>query len=130
MNFEGQYLTYEEYQALGGTLEETPFNLLEFEARRKIDLRTLNRLVNLESSNIPQEVKLCLFKMVDNILTAYNEEINRGKSSESVGSYSVTYNNDMKEIIRSKDAELDDLISSELYGVIVNGEHILYCGVR
>lgn len=130
MEFKGQYLTYEEYKALGGALDLSPFKLLEFEARRKIDLRTDNRLVNLEINDIPSEVKLCIYKMIDSVLKAYDEQINRGKSSESVGSYSVTYNNDMKEIIKSKDAELNDLIVSELYGVIVNGEHILYCGVR
>lgn len=130
MEFKGQYLTYEDYKGLGGTLDLTPFNLLEFEARRKIDLRTDNRLVNLEINDIPSEVKLCIYKMIDDVLKAYDEQVNRGKSSESVGSYSVTYNNDMKEIIKSKDAELNDLIVSELYGVEVNGEHILYCGVR
>jgi len=130
MEFKGQYLTYEDYKGLGGTLDLTPFNLLEFEARRKIDLRTDNRLVGLDNSEIPNEVKLCIFKMLDSVLKAYDEQVNRGKSSESVGSYSVTYNNDMKEIIKSKDAELNDLILSELYGVIVNGEHILYCGVK
>ena len=41
--FSGQYLTYLEYQSLGGTLEETPFNLLEYEARKQIDLRTQRR---------------------------------------------------------------------------------------
>ena len=46
MEFTGQYLTYQEYLALGGTLEEMPFNLLEFDARKRIDKRTLERLVN------------------------------------------------------------------------------------
>ena len=37
MTFEGQYLTYKEYTDLGGSqIGEMPFNLLEFEARRKI----------------------------------------------------------------------------------------------
>ena len=30
MEFNGQYLTYNEYKALGGSLDITPFNLLEF----------------------------------------------------------------------------------------------------
>lgn len=130
MEFKGQYLTYEDYKGLGGTLDLTPFNLLEFEVRRKIDLRTDNRLVNLENEDIPDKVKLCEYKMIESVLKAYDEQINRGKSTEIVGSYHVTYNNDMKEIIKSKNAELNDLIVSELYGVNVNGEHILFCGVR
>lgn len=130
MEFKGQYLTYEEYMALGGTLDLTPFNLLEFEARRKIDLWTDNRLVNLENSDIPNEVKLCEFKIIDSVLKAYDEQVNRGKSSESVGSYSVSYNNDLENVIKGKNAEINDLIKSELYGIKVNDEHILYCGVK
>lgn len=130
MELNEKYLSYEEYKALGGTLDLTPFKLLEFEARRKIDLRTDNRLVNLEINDIPSQVKLCIYKMIDDVLKAYDEQINRGKSTEIVGSYHVTYNNNMKEIIKSKNIELNDLIISELYGVKVDGEHILYCGVR
>ena len=129
MEFEGQYLSYEEYVALGGALDITSFNLLEFEARRRIDLRTLNRLRNIDTSDIPQEVKICEFNLIDTILTAYNDEITRGKASETVGSYSVTYNNDIKQVIEGKDAELKDMIKTYLHGIIVNGEHILYLGV-
>ena len=46
MEFKGQYLTYEEYLSLGGTLDQTPFNLLEYNARKKIDERTFGRLVD------------------------------------------------------------------------------------
>ena len=50
MTFEGQYLTYAEYLGLGGSaIGETSFNLLEFEARNQIDLRTHNRLVDVET---------------------------------------------------------------------------------
>ena len=129
MEFKGQYLTYEEYRALGGTLDLTPFNLLEFEARRNVDMWTDNRLVNLENSDIPNEVKLCIFKIVNSILKAYEEQNNRGKSSETVGSYSVTYG-DAENIVKGKETEIKNLIKSELYGVKVNDEHILYCGVK
>lgn len=129
MEFSGQYLTYEEYMALGGTLDLMPFNLLEFETRRKIDLMTFNRLCEIESNDIPQEVKMCMFDIMDKVLKYYDNEIDRGKSSESVGSYSVSYNNDIKEIIKGKNAELSDVIITYLNGVILNGEHILYCGV-
>lgn len=126
MEFSGQYLTYNEYKALGGNLDQTPFNLLEYEARRKVDERTQQRLKNV--NDIPQEVKLCEYTIINNVLKAYNEEIARGKSSESVGSYSVNYSN-IKEIIENKRTEIADIISTNLYGVVYNGEHILYCGV-
>lgn len=127
MDFKGQYLTYQEYKGLGGTLDLTPFNVLEFEARRRIDELTYNRLVGGE--NIPDEVKICEFTIINKVLNAYDEEISRGKSSESVGSYSVSYNSDIKKLIEDKKIEIQDLISTDLFGVVYNGEHVLYGGV-
>ena len=127
MTFEGQYLTYAEYQELGGSaIGEMPFNLLEFEARKKIDLKTQKRLVNIET--IPQEVKLCMFNMINKI-QLYQNDTNRNIGSESVGSYSVDYVDDIQKVIKNQSIELDDIIMNSLYGVVVNGEHILYLGV-
>ena len=134
MEYSGQYLTYEEYLALGGTLDLTPFNVLEFEARRKIDIRTFNRLK--DSEEIPQEVKLCEYKLIDSInsyVNASNNVSSKGNlASESTDGYSVTYISYDKvgEVIKSKSAELDDIIKTYLLGVIYNGEHLLYRGVE
>ena len=133
MEFSGQYLTYEEYRALGGTLDLTPFNLLEFESRRLIDIRTQNRLKNVD--NIPQEVKLCEYKMINNIngyTKSIDKAINENVKSENTDGYSVTYatTSDIEEIIKSKSAELNDTINNYLLGVVVNGEHIMYAGVK
>lgn len=135
MEFSGQYLTYAEYRDLGGTLEITPFNLLEFEARRKIDIRTLNRLKGIDSANIPQEVKLCEYNLISSI-NDYASSIksateNGNVASESTDGYSVTYvkSSSIKDIVNSKSVELDDIISTYLIGVIFNGEHIMYLGV-
>ena len=127
MTFEGQYLTYAEYQELGGSaIGEMPFNLLEFEARKKVDGRTQRRLVN--ETEIPQEVKLCVYNLIGRI-QLYQNDTNRNIGSESVGSYSVSYLDDIEKIVKNKSAELDEIILDDLYGVIVNGEHILYPGV-
>lgn len=122
-----KYLTYEEYQGLGGTLDETPFNLLEFEARREIDLRTKNRLVG--KTDIPDEVKLCLYNLI-NTISLYSSDTNRSVSSETVGNYSVSYGSggSFREILKSKAEEIDDIVRAELYGVIVDNEHIIYIG--
>ena len=130
MKFDGQYLTYTEYKALGGSLDITPFNLLEFEARRIIDNRTLQRLKGIKE--IPQEVKMCMLSLVDTIKSYANKsQTSKNISSESVGSYAVTYitGAQIQEIIKSKNAELTDIVVTYLTGVIVNGEHIIYCGV-
>ena len=127
MAFEGQYLTYAEYQELGGSaIGLMPFNLLEFEARKQIDLRTHKRLVNADE--IPQEVKICEMKLI-NTIQLYSNETNRNISSESVGSYSVSYGNNIVEIIKDKNNEIDDIIMNDLYGIVVNGEHLIYNGV-
>ena len=134
MEFRGQYLTYTEYQSLGGTLEQTPFNLLEYEARNIIDLRTQNRLVDVEP--IPQKVKICVFNLIEKMNT-YIEQINQigfngSKSSESIDGYSVSYSSisSIKDVIASKEADLDNTLLEGLYGVIVNDEHIIYNGVK
>lgn len=126
MEFSEQYLTYEEYRSLGGTLDLTSFNLLEFEAHRKIDSMTQNRLVN--ETNIPKEVKICVYNLI-NTLQTYTNKKNRNVQSEHVGEYSVSYGGNIKELIQSKNEELNDIIINDLYGVIVNNEHILYAGV-
>lgn len=125
MEFEGQYLTYEEYKALGGTLDLMPFNLLEIEARKRIDINTKNRLKN--EDKIPNEVKVCMYNLIGTLETYTNKQ-NRNIESESVGEYSVNYGGNVKEIIQNKSAELDDIILNDLYGVIVNGEHVIYKG--
>lgn len=127
MTFEGQYLTYKEYQELGGsTIGEMPFNLLEFEARKEIDLRTQKRLIDIEE--IPDEVKLCMKHLIDTI-SLYATENNKNISSESVGSYSVSYSNNVSEIIKGKSDEISDIIKKYLYELIIDNEHVLFCGV-
>lgn len=131
MNFTNQYLTYAEYIELGGTLEEVPFNELEFECRKIIDSRTQNRLHSV--TDIPDEVKMCEFKMIDAIVS-YSEskkQAQSGVKSENIDGYSVTYltTNEIQQLITTQIADIRELVSTYLFGVIVNNEHILYCGV-
>lgn len=132
MEFSGQYLNYNDYRLLGGTLDQTPFNLLEYEARRKIDERTQGRLK--EVVDVPQEVKMCVFALI-NSMNSYGSSIesnNKNVASESIDGYSVSYvtGGTIQEIIKSKSVELNDIINTYLIGVIVNGEHIMYLGVK
>ena len=132
MEFSGQYLKYEEYLELGGSLAETPFNLLEFEARRKIDEKTQGRLKKV--TNIPQEVKICIFALINSI-NSYGSSVsenNKNIASESTDGYSVSYvtGGTIQEMIHSKSVELNDIINTYLIGVVVNDEHIMYLGVK
>lgn len=131
MDFTNQYLSYEEYVLLGGTLDEVPFNELEYECRRIIDSRTQNRLKN--ANEIPQEVKLLINKMIQT-LQGYYVSLNKAQSgvaSENTDGYSVSYisSNQISQLIEGKIDVLQDLVSTYLFGVIVNNEHLLYCGV-
>lgn len=134
MEFTGQYLTYSEYQELGGTLDQTPFNLLEFACRKQIDENTQNRLKGIETANIPNEVKLCMFNLID-CVDKYNETVSNASGnieSENIDGYSVKYvtASQVSEIIKSKNDEIVDIIQTQLFGVIVNNEHLIYLGVK
>ena len=122
MEFNNQYLTYGEYVELGGNLQEMPFNILELSARKKIDERTLNRLKNV--TDIPQEVKICVYNLIK-LLNDY-EKSNGNVASENIDGYSISYRQ-LNETI--KEQEIINSIETDLFGVVVNKEHILYLGV-
>ena len=135
MQFSGQYLTYAEYKALGGTLEENPsFNLLEYEARKIIDLNTFNRLKEVQA--IPEEVKLCEFNLINSLESYSNtqggSQANKNIASENIDGYSVSYiaGDQISNLVKSKNDELEDIIKTYLLNVVVDGEHILYRGAR
>lgn len=129
MTISGQYLTFSEYQSLGGTLTETPFNLLEYNARMKINERTFGRLKNLEE--IPQEVKLCVYNLIE-ILKSYDSysELNKGIASENIDGYSISYTGANKNIEEAKNTELNDMINAYLCNVLVDNIPVLYRGIR
>ena len=129
MEFNNQYLTYEEYKSLGGTLGEMPFNILELKARQIINERTQNRLKNIEK--MPQEVKICVYDLI-NTMNKYNLSNNltgSNISSENTDGYSVTYKSGT-EMTAEQKAQFEDIMFTDLYGVIVNGESILYLGAN
>lgn len=60
------YLSYEEYQEYGGTLEQTAFNDLEFDAESTINWYTFNRLKRPEWSSALEsdELKRCMYQLI------------------------------------------------------------------
>ncbi len=120
MDFQNRYLTYEEYKELGGNLPQMPFNLLEYQAEKKIDMQTSNRFRNV--TNYPLELKMCINTLITE-LKKYNE--NGNKSSETIGSYSVTYD---KPLTNEKKQTLEEIIKEYLLTTKINGIFVLYCG--
>lgn len=105
-----------------------PFNLLELKARQIINERTQNRLKNTET--IPIEVKVCMYHLIDMVNSYQNEtQSNVTVSSENTDGYSVTYKSGT-ELTEEQKKQYDDVMETDLYGVIVNGEAILYLGAN
>lgn len=129
MEFKKQYLTFEEYRELGGTLEQMPFSILEFKAQKEIDKYTFNRLLDLEEYS--NEVKVCIFDLM-NIVSSYTKIINNtGISSESTDGYSISYGNVSKDNIKSYNADVKTCIERYLVNCkLEDGTPYMYCGVE
>lgn len=136
------YLTYDEYKDMGGgTLEETAFENIEFEARSVIDWWTFNRLQNEEK--YPDALKRCMFKLVSLINDKQkamimniqsddeNEKIQVGISSESNDGVSTSYNVlSAKEVVDTAQKEIESTIRIYLTGVRNSlGHKLLYRGI-
>lgn len=128
MDFKGQYLTFDEYEELEGTLKEVPFNLLEYDARKLIDQRTVGRLKSIKRQCF--EVKMCVFKMIK-IKERYQTLKNQDQTLASVGTdgYSESYRKLEKNDVELEEKELMDIIETDLANVIVDEVPVLYPGV-
>lgn len=129
METKAQYLDYDKYRWLGGSLDITPFNLLEFEARKVIDKHTFGRLSGLNSQS--EEVELCMFKLIS-VLNSYNESETHssGIVSESTDGYSVTYATATSETKKAKNEELKNIVVTYLCdSKLTDGTPYLYRGV-
>ena len=81
------YLTFTEFENMGGTLDETAFNDLEFEAETYVDWYTFDRLRN--ETEIPDRVKKCVY----HIIKLLNDQINLfGNGSDSSDTSSTDSN--------------------------------------
>lgn len=88
------YLTYEEYQNMGGTLDSTSYENFEFEAEALINWYTFNRLKN--DVTFPEAVKRLMKYLIDlaqeraQLLTAGGS----GDSENSTGAAIASQSND------------------------------------
>lgn len=133
------YLEYADYQEMGGTLDETTFQQLEFEARAVIDWWTFNRLQN--ESEYPEAVKRCVFKLIGLIndkqkaliVDAQDESgsIQAGIASESNDGVSTSYNTlSAKEAVETLQKEFETTVRMYLSGVKNSlGHRVLYRGI-
>lgn len=134
------YLLYNEYQNMGGTLDETLFNELEFEAETQVDWYTFNRLQ--KETTYPERLKQCMYALIKIIYTVQQASmlgddgsgdgsINAAVASQSNDGVSISYN-----VISAKDAvdmskdKIKDTIQKFLQGVVNSlGQKLLYRGL-
>ena len=130
MEFTKHYLTYAEYKALGGTLEETPFNVLELKAQKEIDRYTFGRLQTLPTQ--VNEVKVCVYELIKKLDNYQNAETNQAKgiSSESTDGYSISYGTKTSDSVSSMNKDIENCIKIYLSECkLADGTPYLYCGV-
>jgi len=133
------YLTYTEYMEMGGTLDETTFDDLEFEAEALVNWYTFNRLKN--DTTFPIELKR-LMKYLINLLVAKNSTISSSANgidagvganitSQSNDGVSISYNVlNASELAQSCKQEAAEAIDKYLQGVMNEaGRVLLYRGV-
>lgn len=124
-----QYLTYEDYKKLGGSLEEMPFKILEFETKSRIDGRTQNRFKDIDE--IPKELKMCEYAIINSIQNSLSGNKGVNLASESIDGYSVSYlsPSEVQTAIVTKQKELEDIMRAYLLETKVDGVPVLYRGL-
>lgn len=132
------YLTYDEYVNLGGALDESAFNILEFEAESYVDWYTFNRLQGEEE--IPRQVKMCMFVLMD-LVKAKNADLtpkfeadgsfSAQLSSQSNDGVSLTYGTmSASDSVVAISAEIPKVVNRYLNGVVNSlGRKLLYRGL-
>ena len=143
------YLDYQEYQNMGGTLEETAFNDLEFDAESTVNWYTFNRLKKPEWASVltSDELKRCMYQLIrlkqmEDALVASSGGMGgaggswtkeAGITQESNDGVSVSYNTlssgELMGFLNGSKTK-QDLVNQYL-GCILNdlGRNILYRGI-
>lgn len=142
------YLTYDEYQEYGGTLDETTFNDFEFEAESIINWYTFNRLKG--ETYYPEAVKRCIYRLIYmaklkadamqlGMLVSTTGETSNNSSpaiqSQSNDGVSISYNvlsaSELFNVLaaKTKGSEVDQIIQRYLQGIKNSlGRKLLYRG--
>lgn len=131
------YLTYSEYQAMGGTLDETTFNEYEIQSEALIDYVTFSRL--RDEKTYSDRVKQCVYQLIkmgklkaDASVLGEGEDGTSGAiASQSNDGVSVSYNVlSASEVFKSIKDEMLQQIRIYLEGERNSkGKRLLYRGL-
>ena len=124
-----QYLTYEQYQAWGGTLDESAFNLAEIKARARIDALTMGRVKAMAA--VPEQVQAAMMEIitVDNTYSASAQAAAPVAASFTTDGYSESYGS-----AESRTAAIEKQLTGNIEALLGGltddeGTPLLYAGV-
>lgn len=123
-----KYLTYSEYQELGGMLPPADFATAEFNARKRIDRLTDCRVQMMQA--VPEAVKLCMMSLIkiDSAAGAEAQISNPVVTSFNTDGYSESYGHALSA--EDAEKEMSRVIQTSLYGEVNDyGVPLLYRGV-
>lgn len=83
------YLTYQDYQNMGGTLDETTFNNFEFEAECVVDWYTFMRLKKEQVEDYPPQLARCMNALI-RLLKLKSDAMTLGSQTTSTESGGTT----------------------------------------
>lgn len=137
------YLTYDEYMAMGGTLDETLFTSYSYDAQAYIDWYTFNRLwkETWRTTDIMERVKVCEYQLIRFVEAKMNQITPNVNADGFNANAQVTrYSNDgvsvdynvlhADEIYHNCAKEIEGLVQRYLAGIINSmGRSLLYRGL-
>ena len=139
------YLSFAEYQSMGGTLTQTTFNDFEFEAETVVDWYTFGRLKKFNPSDYPEALKKCMYhiiKLIENqavlngmatasTSSASDAGVMTTIASQSNDGVSVSYNVlSAKDLLDSNTKSVEQTIRRYLSYVVDSlGRKVLYRGI-
>lgn len=135
------YLTYAEYQDMGGTMDETTFNDFEFEAEAVVDWYTFNRLQN--DTAYPEKLKQCMYKLIklaQERQAALSLGESTGESAEGASASIASRSNDgvstsynvmsARDVFDTLKTDMETTVKMYLNGVVNElGRKVLYRGL-
>lgn len=123
------YLTYAQYQAWGGTLQEAAFNLAEIKARARIDALTMGRVARMAA--VPEQVQAAMMEIiqVDGTYSASAQASAPVAASFTTDGYSESYGS-AESRTAAIEKQLTRSILTLLDGVLDdNGVPLIFAGV-
>lgn len=134
------YLTYEQYQEYGGTLDEATFSDYEFEASTQVDWYTFNRLHG--ETEYPEALTRLMYRLIKilelkaqalgvNALADNTNDGNYSIASRSNDGVSVSYNVlSASELAENSKKEISNVVQMYLQGLTNSlGRKLLYRGL-